>query len=86
MDVLSQGELILNHLKTGRPLTPLEALEKFGCFRLGARIWDLKREGYDIQTDLVDVGNGKRVASYQMKTPGGGVPTGRLGAHEAVNA
>lgn len=77
MDIQSQGEQILSHLKSGQPLTPLEALQKFGCFRLGARIWDLKREGHDIRTELVDVGDGKRVAQYQMKTPGGVSSSGR---------
>src|SRR5687768_10388654 len=50
MDVATQTDQILKHLKNGGTLTPLEALDKFGCFRLGARIFDLKQEGHAIQT------------------------------------
>lgn len=66
MDIASQSELILNHLRSGKHLTPLEALQRYGCLRLGARIWDLKREGHAITTELVELPNGKRVASYRM--------------------
>lgn len=66
MDIASQSELILNHLRSGKHLTPLEAFQRFNCLRLGARIWDLKREGHAITTELVELPNGKRVASYRM--------------------
>ena len=45
---MSQEKQILNYLRAGNSLTPLEALHKFGCFRLGARIWDLRHSGYNI--------------------------------------
>ena len=44
---------ILKYLKDGNSITPLEALYKFGCMRLGARIYDLKQEGHVIRTQLV---------------------------------
>ena len=47
---LSQLKLIENWLLSGRTLTPMQALKKFGCFRLGARIHEL-RSKYNI-TDL----------------------------------
>lgn len=49
---MSQKELILNHLLDGKSITPLEALDLFKCFRLGAMIWDLKKEGHDIKSEL----------------------------------
>lgn len=64
MSMSSQCEQILAHLKT-RPITPLEALDLYGCFRLGARVWDLRQDGHDIHTELVER-NGKRFAQYQM--------------------
>lgn len=67
----TQNEFILAHLKAGHSLTPLEALERFGCFRLGARVWDLKREGYDIHTESFELPNGKRVARYWLPQPKG---------------
>lgn len=61
----TQTARILAHLKRGRTLTPLQALRDYGCFRLGARIWDLKQDGYLIKSRIVDVG-GKRVARYLL--------------------
>lgn len=63
----SQITGILNLLKKGRRITPLDALRKFGCFRLGARIYDLRRLGYDIRTQLVHR-NGKQFAEYSLVT------------------
>ena len=48
----SQVTLILNHLKSGKEITPMEALELYGCFRLGAIIFNLKEEGYKIHTRI----------------------------------
>lgn len=61
----SQCEQILEALRQGRELTPLQALNEFGCMRLGARIWDLIRAGYNIQPTIVHQ-NGKHFASYKL--------------------
>lgn len=61
----SQNKQILNHLESGKSITPMDALNLFGCFRLGARIHDLKSEGYDIKTEIKVV-NGKRFAEYSL--------------------
>lgn len=47
---MTQNEIILKHLETYGKITPYEALQEYGCFRLGARIWDLKALGYEIDT------------------------------------
>jgi hypothetical protein len=47
-------------------LTTLEALNMFGCFRLAARISNLREEGMDIETEIVEI-NDKRVARYSLK-------------------
>ena len=60
-----QADLILEYLQRGHSLTPLEALKLFGCFRLGARIWELKK-AHQIKTKMVEVGKGKRVAQYSL--------------------
>lgn len=39
---LTQNQKILAYLKSGKKLNPLQALRKFGCFRLSARIHDMK--------------------------------------------
>lgn len=63
---MSQRKQILKYLQTHkRGLTPLDAWTKFGCYRLGARIFDLWAQGYDIRTDLEDNANGEgRHARY----------------------
>lgn len=45
---MTQNEMILNHLRDHGSITPQEAMARYGCMRLGARIWDLKREGHAI--------------------------------------
>ncbi len=61
---MTQEQQILNHLKT-EPITPIEALEQYGCFRLAARIADLRRDGYEIHTEMVERGD-KRWARYHL--------------------
>jgi len=61
----SQEKRILEALRAGDKLTPLDALERFGCFRLGARIHDLRRKGWPIESEIVKRG-GKRVAVYWL--------------------
>lgn len=48
----SQTGLILSHLQSGREINPIEALNKYGCFRLGTVIFNLKQEGYTIHTRI----------------------------------
>ena len=62
----SQAAQILAALERGEAITPLDALRDFGCMRLGARIWDLKRAGHDIEADTVVTESGKWVARYRM--------------------
>lgn len=62
----TQCDLILDHLQRVGPLTPLDALQLFGCFRLTSRIWDLKQLGHDIHTDTKKLSNGKAVAVYSL--------------------
>ena len=48
----SQVMLVLNHLKTKGEINPMDALNEYGCYRLGAVIYILKGEGYSIATRL----------------------------------
>ena len=43
----------LAYMEEHGSITPMEALDSFGCYRLGARIWDLRHDGYDIETEMV---------------------------------
>ena len=61
----SQTAIIKGWLLNGYSLTTLEALTMFRCFRLAARVADLRDEGMPILTEMVDI-NGKRVARYSI--------------------
>ena len=64
---LTQNQMIAMYMLKGRGITPLEALNKFGCFRLGARIADLKKLGLEIDSNMVrDKVTGKRYARYTL--------------------
>ena len=62
---MSQTMQIKEWLQTGKPLTALDALENFSCFRLAARIDDLRKEGMQIET-RIKYKNGKRFAEYGL--------------------
>ena len=66
----SQKALILEYMEAHGSITPLEAERHIGCMRLGARIWDLRRDGYNIVSEMVEVEtrNGGRatVARYRL--------------------
>jgi len=68
---MTQKQRILNHLLTGKTLTPIQALNKYNSLRLAAVVFELKRNGYKVQTELINVGTKKQsklVAKYSIKT------------------
>lgn len=67
----SQNDAIQEYLEAGHSITPLEALNKFNCFRLGARIADLKKRGLNIRNfPINDPNTGKRYANYRIVKEG----------------
>ena len=63
----SQTKRIAEWLQQGHSITALEALQRFGCFRLTSRIWDIRRTyGWEIASERIVTPNGKRVASYRL--------------------
>ena len=62
---MSQTSRILTHLKK-RSLTALQAIDKFNCLRLAARISDLRAKGYNITTTTVRKGD-KCFAKYTLE-------------------
>lgn len=68
-DAKNQEELTLRYLKRYRTITPLEALQYLGIFRLAARIY-LLRADYRIETKYVtDPKTKKHYAKYIYKGP-----------------
>ena len=69
---ITQREAILEYLQIAHNITTLEALMKFGCFRLGARIHELRQQGHIIETELTTDNAGKTYARYRYHHPTAG--------------
>ena len=55
--------MLIRDLEKGKSITALEALNRYGCFRLASRIYDLKKQGWRIDKKAI-VKDGKTYASY----------------------
>ena len=62
----SQEQQVLRHLLAGESLTALKALQRFGVFRLAARVFRLRQKGFPVLTHMAEMAGGKRVAVYAM--------------------
>lgn len=58
-----QRQIILRYLKKHGKITPFDALREAGSLRLAARIADLRKEGYKIDTVMV---SRKNSAGYKV--------------------
>lgn len=67
----SQNKKILAHLATYGSITQAQAVGLFGCYRLSARIFDLKEQGHEIKTVMCcrknADGNNVRFAKYVLE-------------------
>ena len=68
---MTQCEQVLKYMQDFGSITPLQALADLGVYRLGARIYDLRRDGYSISSRMITAKNryGKRVrfAKYRLE-------------------
>jgi len=55
---------ILQVLESGKTLTTVEAIE-MGILRAGARVFELRKKGYPIHTEMIRIG-ADRVARYSL--------------------
>ena len=60
--------MALLRLRGEEGVTPLDALNMIGCFRLGARVFELRMEGHLIINEWMGAG-GKRYARYVLRDP-----------------
>lgn len=63
----TQNSKILADLKAGHAITPLDALQKYGCFRLASRIYDLRSAGWPIEKQMVRDDRDLSYAKYYLK-------------------
>lgn len=68
---MTQADMVLRFMQDTGSITPLDALREFCCMRLGARIYDLRRQGYAIraatETRVNRYGKKVRYARYSME-------------------
>ena len=60
---MTQTEQIFDHLKRNGSIDPMTALREYGCFRLAARVAELREAGHDVKTQMISRGE-KRHARY----------------------
>lgn len=69
-----QRDMILRYMQENKSITPVDALKEFGCFRLAARISDLKADGYRIGSRTRKAknryGDSIRFAEYYLEDKG----------------
>jgi len=61
----TQKEQIKKYLLSRKTITPIQALNKFGCFRLAAVIYKLKNDGLKIVTEM-EYNKNKQFARYRL--------------------
>mgnify|MGYP001557341875 CR=1 FL=1 len=57
---------VLRHLQNNTTITPIEALAEYNCYRLAARIYELRQAGYMIETTMKE-SEGDSYACYIYK-------------------
>ena len=73
---LTQSMKIIKYMMDFGSITPIEAMRDLGVMRLGARIWDLEQEGFEIvherETGKNRYGENTSYARYRLKKAGAG--------------
>jgi len=63
---MNQTKRLLS-LTRRRWVSPLVALQSIGCLRLGARIYDLRRQGHQFDERWRKLPNGKMVKEFKLR-------------------
>lgn len=67
MTATTQSAMILRDLRRGKRITSLDAMRTYGCMRLGARIFELKRKGIPIKSErITDRRTRKSFSQYRL--------------------
>jgi hypothetical protein len=61
---MTQKQIILKRLNEGTWFSMVECVRDFHILRIGARIWDLRQERYDIEERKVE---GKSRSEYRLR-------------------
>ena len=47
---MTQEQAVRNHIINNGSITQAQAVRLYGCYRLSARIYDMRKDGYEIAT------------------------------------
>lgn len=61
-----QTSVVLQHLKKYKSITSIGAIVMYQIFRLAARIYELRAEGWKIKTVMINSPNGRKYAKYRL--------------------
>jgi hypothetical protein len=53
MNKITQDKRVLDYLKEHKSINPMQSLGELGCYRLSARIKQLRNQGYSIITKRI---------------------------------
>lgn len=67
MKTQTQAQLVYEHMLNKGAITALDALNLYGCFRLAARVKDLRDEGIQIDSEPWRTHGGALIAKYSLK-------------------
>ena len=72
---MTQNDRIIDYMREHGSITQAEAMTALGCFRLGARIWDIKQRGMKIrrimEAGIKRFGDRTFYARYYMEAQSG---------------
>jgi hypothetical protein len=63
---MTQKQTVLNHLTNNRKLTSIEAIGLYGITRLAAVVYDLKKQGLEVETTMKNGVNNTQYAQYSL--------------------
>lgn len=61
-----QAKTVLRHLRNNDHISPAEALIVYGISRLAACVFELRKAGYTVSTDMAADAQGRKYARYSM--------------------
>ena len=87
---MTKIDLIRKHFRQGLTLTQLESIGLYSAFRLAARVHELKKQGWNIETHIKEDIKGSTYAEYRLATnrPSAGrlIPASFAGPNAATRA
>ena len=66
---MNQTDAVFDYMQAHGSIDPVRAVKDLGIYRLGARIWDLKRLGVNIESEMKkNQATGKHWKEYRLCT------------------